>query len=114
MAILPNLMAVWNLRILLAGPVEEMEELFRQAKAIEPFHDYCEMRSMEEDVEQIISMDATFNRSKSLDHFLWSGGLGEPPPSPLPSLDDLLLSRSKGRHPSPPHDPEPKADSNSQ
>lgn len=94
MTILPNLMALWNMRIRLAESEEDMQELFRQAKAIEPFHDYCEMRSMDEYVAGVISKDAMFKRSKSLDHLLYSFGLGDPPPSPLPTLDDFLLGRN--------------------
>ena len=91
MTILPNLMALWEMRILLAEPEEEMRELFGQAKVIEPFHDYCEMRAMDEYVADIIAGDAVFGRSQSFEHFLLSRGVGEPPSLPLPPLDDLLL-----------------------
>jgi hypothetical protein len=96
MSILPNLMALWDMRIGLAASEEEMRELFRQAKAMEPFHDYCEMRSMDDYVQWIIAQDAVFRRSQSLEHLLWSAGLGDPPPSPLPTLDDFLLGRDTG------------------
>ncbi|MBN1916861.1 MAG: hypothetical protein JW889_03040 [Verrucomicrobia bacterium] len=75
LAILPNLMALWDLKISLAESAEEQEELFRQAKAIEPFHDYCDMRAMDEYVAEIVSKDALFNRSASYDHYVSRGGL---------------------------------------
>jgi hypothetical protein len=114
MAILPNLMALWDVRIGLATSMEEREDLFRQAKAMDPFHDYCEMRSMDGYVAGTIAKDAMFRRSKSLDHLLLSGGLGEPPPSPLPSLNDLLLSPHKRKHPSAPEGGDPHGNDRAQ